>query len=180
MDSRLSPFSGHSYGLTWNRAACTFLKTRDATGSIVAGVVAGALATLAQIGLWFAAGQNGWTLLLRDSRLTAALVLGEPVLSPSGGFDIRVLLAATVVHLSLSVLYAAVLLPAAKRLAPFQSLSAGAAFGALLYFFNLYGLTIVFPWFTVARGGITLMVHLVFGMAVMLGYLMLRVRPRYS
>src|SRR5688572_31729874 len=106
---------------------------------MAAGIVAGTLATLAQALLWTATGQDAWMLLLRDSRLTAALVLGESVLSPSGGFEIRVLLAATVVHFSLSVLYAAVLLPAAKRLAPVPSLLAGAGFGALLYFVNLYG-----------------------------------------
>lgn len=145
---------------------------------MVAGVVAGTLATLAQVLLWIAAGEDAWALLLRDSRLTAALVLGEPALVPVGSLDVRVVLAATLVHFSLSVLYAAVLLPAAKRLAPVPSLSAGAAFGALLYFFNLHGLTIVFPWFTVTRGSITLAAHIVFGMAVMLAYLILRVRPR--
>ena len=154
------------------------MKVRDAFGLIVAGIVAGTLATVAQVLLWTATGQDAWMLLLRDSRLTAALVLGEPVLSPLGGFDFRVLLAATVVHFSLSVLYAAVLLPAARRLAPVPSLLAGAGFGALLYFLNLYGLTSVFPWFTVTRGGITLMAHLVFGMAVMLTCLVLRERPR--
>lgn len=154
------------------------MKVRGAIESTVAGIVAGTLATLAQVLLWIAAGQDAWLLLLRDSRLTAALVLGESALSPFGGPDVQVLLAATAVHFSLSVIYAAVLLPAAKRLAPVPSLTAGAGFGALLYYFNLYGLTIVFPWFTVARGGITLMAHLVFGTVVMLTYLMLRVRSR--
>lgn len=144
----------------------------------MAGIVAGILATLAQMWLWIAAGQDAWTLLLRDSRLTAALVLGESALSPFSGFDVRIMVTATAVHLFLSALYAGALLPVAKRLAPIPSLSAGAGFGALLYVFNLYGLTIVFPWFAVARGGITLAVHLIFGMAVMLVYLMLRVRPR--
>jgi hypothetical protein len=156
------------------------LKVPDVFGLIVAGVVAGTVATLAQVLLWIASGQDAWMLLLRDSRLTAALMLGKSVLSPSGGLDVRVLLAATVVHFSLSVFYAAVLLPAAKRLALVPSVAAGAGFGALLYFVNLHGLTIVFPWFAVTRGGITLMAHLVFGMAVMLTYLVLRVRPRYG
>lgn len=116
-------------------------------------------------------------LLLRDSRLTAALVMGEPALSPSGGLDIGVLLVATGVHFVLSVLYAVILLPAAKRLTPVPSLLTGAGFGALLYFVNLYGFTVVFPWFAVARGGITLTAHLIFGMAVMLTYVLLRGHP---
>ena len=80
------------------------------------------------------------------------------------------LLAATGVHLGLSVFYAALLLPVAKRLTSTASLLAGAFLGALLYFFNLYGLTSIFTWFTEARGEITLAVHVVFGFSVMLVY----------
>jgi len=147
---------------------------RELGRAVVAGICAGAVATLAQMLLWIAAGEDAWTLLLRDSRLTAALVLGEPALSPLGGFDILVILASTGIHFALSVLYAAALLPAAKQLTPVPSLLAGGGFGALLYCVNLHGFTAVFPWFAVARGGITLAAHCVFGMAVMLTYVLLR------
>jgi hypothetical protein len=142
----------------------------NAVRVILAGIVAGTLATLAQLLLWVAAGDNAWTLLLRDARLTAALVLGKSALWPPAGFDAGILLAATGIHLALSVIYAALLLPVATRLAPVPSLLAGAGFGALLYFVNLYGFAVIFPWFAEARGGITLAVHPVFGMAVMLTY----------
>jgi hypothetical protein len=46
----------------------------------------------------------------------------------------------------------------------------GAGFGALLYCVNLYGFTAIFPWFTEARGGITFVAHLVFGVTAMLSY----------
>ena len=136
----------------------------------MAGLVAGTLATGAQMLLWVATGDDVLRLLLRDARLTAALVLGRPALSPSAGVDIRVLLAATGVHFGLSVFYAALLLPVAKRLTSTASLLAGAFFGALLYYLNLYGLTAIFTWFTEARGWITLAVHVVFGFSVMLVY----------
>ena len=137
---------------------------------ILAGLVAGTLATVVQMLLWVAVGEDAWTLLLRDARLTAALVLGEEALSPSAGFDAGIMLVATGIHFTLSVIYAALLLPVAKRLVLVLSLLTGASFGALLYFVNLHGLTVIFPWFTEARGGITLAVHPVFGMAVMLTY----------
>jgi hypothetical protein len=147
---------------------------RELGRAVIAGICAGTVATLAQALLWIAAGEDAWTLLLRDSRLTAALLLGEPALSPLASFDILVMLVATGIHFALSVLYAAVLLPAAKRLTPVSSLLVGGGFGAFLYFVNLHGFTAVFPWFTVARGGITLAVHCIFGMAVMLTYVLLR------
>ena len=147
---------------------------------ILAAIVAGTLSTLAQVLLWIAVGEDAWTLLLRDARLTAALVLGEAAPSPSAGFDARILLAATGIHFALSIIYAALLLPVAKRLAFLPSLLAGAGFGALLYFVNLYGFTFIFPWFTQARGGITLAAHLVFGMVVMLTYRWLGVQADRS
>ena len=139
-----------------------------AVSIILAGIFAGTLATLAQVLLWIVVGEDAWTLLLRDARLTAALLLGETAPSPSAGFDARIMLAATGIHFALSITYATLLLPAAKQLAFLPSLLAGAGFGALLYFVNLYGFTFIFPWFTEARGGITLAVHVVFGMAVTL------------
>ena len=135
-----------------------------------AGLVAGTLATVTQMLLWAATGEDAWELLLRDSRLTAALVLGRPALSPSAGVDIRALTAAAVVHFSLSIIYAALLLPVTKRLPPTAAMLAGALFGALLYLLNLYALTAIFPWFAEARGGITLAAHIVFGLSVVSTY----------
>ncbi|MGB5133460.1 MAG: hypothetical protein WBO00_12620 [Steroidobacteraceae bacterium] len=144
----------------------------------MAGIVAGTLATLAQMLLWIAVGDDAWTLLLRDARLTAALVQGKAALPPSGGFNAGIMLAATGIHFALSVMYAALLLPVAKRLTRVPSLLAGAGFGVLLYFVNLHVLTVIFPWFAEARSGITLAVHSVFGLAVMLTYRWLGVHAR--
>jgi hypothetical protein len=154
------------------------VRCRGACAVVLAGAVGGTVATLAQVLLWIAAGEDAWSLLLRDSRLTAALVLGEPALRPFDGFNIRVLLVATAVHYFLSLLYAAVLLRAARRLTPVQAVLPGAGFGALLYFVNLHGFTAAFPWFIVARGGITLVAHVVFGMAVTMTLTALQLRAR--
>ena len=136
----------------------------------MAGLVAGTVATVVQMLLWAATGEDAWELLLRDSRLTAALIQGRSALSPSGGADFRVLLAATGVHFGLSAFFAALLLPVAKRLTSTASALAGAFFGALLYYFNLYVLTAIFPWFTEARGGTTLIAHVVFGLSLGITY----------
>ena len=137
---------------------------------IFAGIAAGTFSTLAQMLLWAAAGEDAWTLLLRDAGLTAALLPGQAAPAPSVGFDTGIMLAATGIHFALSIAYAALLLPVAKRLGLMASLSAGAGFGVALYLVNLYGFTFIFPWFAQARGGITLAAHLVFGVAVMLTY----------
>ena len=142
-------------------------KVRAATRIVAAGLVAGTIATAVQLLLWDAAGADAMALLWRDSRLTAALVLGTHVLTPSSGDDGAVLLAATVIHVGLSVLFAALLFPFADRWSSAVAMLAGAAFGALLYVLNLHVLTGLFPWFTVARGAIALAAHLAFGISAM-------------
>lgn len=136
---------------------------------LLAGVSAGILSTVAQLLLWVAFGEDALGLLWRDSRLTAALVLGHGVLPPPATFDIEVMLAATAIHFLLSILYAAALLPV-RRSGPAVSLLAGAGFGIVLYFVNMHGFTAIFPWFAEARGGITLATHVVFGVAVSMSY----------
>lgn len=120
--------------------------------------------------LWIAAGEDAWTLLLRDASLTAALATGESAPAASAGFDARIMLAAAAIHFALSIAYAALLVPLTKQLAPMPSLLAGAGFGVALYVVNLYGFTAIFPWFAQARGAITLTAHLVFGIAVVSAY----------
>ncbi|MEO8187579.1 MAG: hypothetical protein ABI580_09485, partial [Burkholderiaceae bacterium] len=44
-----------------------------------------------------------------------------------------------------------------------MSIVAGAVFGLALYVVNFYGFTTLFPWFAMARGGLSIFVHLVFG-----------------
>lgn len=134
-----------------------------------AGIVAGVLATLIQVLLWLAFTDDFTALLLRDARLTAALVLGQRVLLPAG-FDAGIILTAMLIHFALSIIYAAMLAPLAARFTIFPSLLAGTGFGGALYVVNLYGFTAIFPWFAQARGWITLVAHLVFGLSVMAIY----------
>jgi hypothetical protein len=133
---------------------------------VVAAIAAGIVSTLVQLGLWWMAGENAVALLLRDARLTAALVLGRDVLPPPADFDLIVMLVASLIHFGLSLLYAALLFPL-RPAQPTSAFAVGSVFGALLYVVNLHGFTLLFPWFVEARGGITLVAHLVFGMTAM-------------
>ncbi|AWG29986.1 MULTISPECIES: hypothetical protein [Burkholderia] len=118
--------------------------------------------TVIELLLWAIAGDDAVRNLLRDARLTAAIVMGRSVLG-AGGFDPLVMGVATLVHAALSLVYAAVLARLVRNLSRVAALLAGGAFGLLLYGVNLYGFTTIFPWFIAVRGAITLIAHLVFG-----------------
>jgi hypothetical protein len=134
------------------------------------GVIAGTLATLIQILLWLTFTDQFPSILYRDARLTAALVLGKSVLPPPVTFDFGVMLVATVIHFTLSIAYAAALTTLAARQGIIKALVSGISFGVVLYLVNLYGFTAIFPWFVQARGWITLIAHVAFGVTAILAY----------
>lgn len=142
----------------------------DPTMVLVVGLGAGVIATVAQIAMWWLAGMPLPETLFRDARLTAALVMGIDVLPPPSTPQWNILLVATLIHFLLSVLYA--LIPAhwASRLRNGSALFAGALYGLAIYVINLYGFTLLFPWFEVVRDWVTLLTHLVFGVALAAGY----------
>lgn len=136
---------------------------------LIVGIGAGILATVAQIALWQLAGMPVLETLLRDARLTAAVVMGPDVLPPPATARWDILLVATLIHFALSISYA--LLPAllAPRLPAGSAIVVGALYGLGIYVVNMYGFTLLFPWFSVARDGVTLLTHLVFGMGLTAG-----------
>lgn len=136
---------------------------------IVVGVAAGVIATVAQFALWWLAGIPVAETLLRDARLTAALLMGPAVLPPPTTPQWDILLVATLIHFTLSIVYA--LIPAGMpgRLSIGPLLLIGTLYGLAIYGVNLYGFTLFFPWFVVARDWVTLLAHLVFGMALVGG-----------
>ncbi len=133
---------------------------------LVVGIGAGVIATVAQLALWWMAEMPLPETLFRDVRLTAALVMGTGVLPPPLTPTWDILLVATLIHFALSFVYA--LLPAhmAGRLRTGPALFAGALYGLAIYGVNLYGFTLLFPWFAVDRDWVTLVIHLVFGVAL--------------
>lgn len=135
-----------------------------------AGVIGGTVATGVQMILWWTSSHPPVEMLLRDSRLAAAIVLGRTVLPPPVTFDTKVMLAATLVHLALSVLYGVLLARLIARLNPLYAILAGVTFGLSLYWLNMYGFTVLFPWFAQSRDWITAMTHAAFGAAMAVSY----------
>jgi hypothetical protein len=142
----------------------------NARAGVCAGVAAGIVATLAQVFLWIAFTEAFPAVLVRDVRLTAAIVLGPGALDPAAVADRQTWIIATLVHFSLSIAYGIVLAAAIHKLGLAASLLAGALFGLAVYTLNMYGFTRLFPWFEAARDPITIAAHLVFGVTAALVY----------
>jgi hypothetical protein len=136
---------------------------------LLVGLGAGTVATVAQLFLWWLSETPLLETLFRDARLTAALVMGPGVLPPPSTAQWDILLVATLIHFALSVVYALIPAYLSSRLRIGPTLLVGALYGLAIYVTNLYGFTLLFPWFTVARDWITLVAHLAFGVALVGG-----------
>lgn len=143
-----------------------------------AGVAAGVVATAVQIFLWWSASYPVLDTLLRDSRLAAAIVLGNAVLPVNAAFNWTIMLTATVIHFALSAIYGLLGAPLFARLPRFAGALVGAILGLALYGINMYGFTALFPWFEASRDWITATAHVVFGLTAALGYQALAIRKR--
>jgi hypothetical protein len=140
----------------------------------LAGIAAGVVATVFEIALWRVSSEPLPAILFRDARLAAAIVMGPRVLTPPATFDGTIMLVATLVHLALSIACGLMISIIISRLRtppglPMRLLG-GAAFGLVLYAVNMYGFTLVFPWFSAARDWITAATHALFGAAAAATY----------
>lgn len=151
--------------VNWSAAAC-------------AGIAAGILATLVQIILWFALTDSLPGILFRDAHLAAAIVMGSGVLSRPASLDWRVMVVATLLHFALSIGYALILSRLIAGLRTPASIAIGAFFGLCLYVVNMYGFTLVFPWFEAARDWITIVTHVAFGIVAACFYRVLAQKQR--
>lgn len=136
---------------------------------IVAGVVAGVASTLSQVLVWLLSGTPVAELLLRDARLTAALVLGRAIIDETDRWAV-VMSCATIVHFILSIAFSYAIISLTARLTSARAVLAGGLIGLLLYAINLHGLTKVFPWFVAARSLNTAVAHIVFGASAVWAY----------
>ena len=141
--------------------------------AIYAGILAGIVATLVEVALWAVFTSALPAILFRDARLAAAIVMDRGVLPPPATFDATVMLVATLVHFALSILYALLLAGMLSNRRGMNALLAGAAFGLGLYALNMYGFTLVFPWFETARDWITVAAHVTFGVTAAGAYRLL-------
>ncbi len=137
--------------------------TIKVSAAIWAGLAAGVLSTLMEILLWLAFTDRFPGVLFRDGRLTAAMVLGSKALPPPAAFSLWIMAVASIIHFTLSIIYGLAVAGLVAGRGRWAALAAGTLFGAALYGVNLYGFTLIFPWFAQARDWITFTAHLAFG-----------------
>lgn len=138
----------------------------DWKAAILAGLIAGTVFMMMEMGLVAASGDSPWA----PPRMIAAMVMGKDVLPPPAPFDPVVMMVAMAIHLILSVLLALAFAVVASRLNLPLAVALGAAFGLLIYLVNFYGFTGVFPWFAMARNTISIVSHVAFGAVLALAY----------
>lgn len=142
-----------------------------------AGLIAGvAFMMLEMFLVWALQGQSPWA----PPHMIAAMVMGEGVLPETGtyaAFDFGVVMVAMVVHLVLSVVLGLLGAWIVHRFDMGVALVVGAVYGWAIYIVNfLMVAPILFPWFAMARGGISIFAHVVFGAVLTGAYIMLRRR----
>ena len=139
----------------------------DWKAAVWAGLIAGVVFMMLEMALvTLFMGESPWA----PPRMIAAIVLGGGVLPPPATFDFGIFMVAMVVHFILAVVYAFVFTWIAFRWSLGIAMFAGAIFGLALYIINFYGLTLVFPWFAMARNLVSIFSHLVFGLVLAWSY----------
>jgi hypothetical protein len=115
-------------------------------------------------------GDNPWQVPI----LFATIVMGVDVLPAASTptFDLGVVVVGFAVHFALSILFGVALAAILYRVnLVIVAALIGIAFGIALYFINFYAFTnIFFPWFAIARGGGTIVAHILFGLIAALIY----------
>jgi len=137
----------------------------DWKAAIWAGLIAGAVFMMLEMALvGTIGGQSPWG----PPRMIAAMAMGEGVLPPPATFDFGIMMAAMMIHFTLSIVLGVVLGWAISqwRMGLITALAVGTAFGLLVYFVNFYLMTGIFPWFAMARGGISAFAHAMFGLVL--------------
>ncbi|WP_151636144.1 hypothetical protein [Noviherbaspirillum aerium] len=140
------------------------MRTPHWPAAIVSGIVAGAVLMVLEL-LWSTTtiGNSVWQI----SHKIAAITMGSGV-ADGTAFSVPVIGVALMTHYVLGALFAAVLALIIETMhiadSPGAALFAGALFGLLLYVFNFYVMSAMFPWFAELRSWAAVMGHLLFGM----------------
>ncbi len=139
----------------------------NSKAAIQAGLIAGLVFMMLEMLLVATVGGGSpWA----PPRMIGAMVMGKSVLPPPASFDLVVFMVAMLIHFILSIILAFVFaaIAEAARLSKPMAAIIGLLFGLVVYAVNFYGMTAIFPWFAMARNGISIFAHLMFGLV--LGY----------
>lgn len=131
--------------------------------AVYSGLIAGLVFLILEMILVpLVSGMSAWA----PVRMMAAILLGQEALPAAGEpatFGFGVLVAALVVHFVLAAIYGSILSLLDFRFEEWAAVVMGAVFGLVIYWVNFYGFTAVFPWFEMARGWLSIVTHIVFG-----------------
>ncbi|MDQ3247247.1 MAG: hypothetical protein M3Q52_10235 [Pseudomonadota bacterium] len=142
--------------------------------AITAGLIAGLIFMMLEMALVATVGGGSpWA----PPRMIGAIVMGEGVLPPPAPFELGVFLVAMAIHFVLAVVLGLVFGFIADKAnwGLGACAIAGLVFGLIVYFVNFYGMTAIFPWFAMARNGISIFAHAMFGLV--LGYMYRKLDP---
>lgn len=103
-------------------------------------------------------------------RMMAAIVLGEGVLPPPATFDFGIMMTAMMVHMVMSIASAFIIGAFVQEQSAGTAITTGAIAGFLMYLINFHGFTAAFPWFADARGWVSILGHILFGMVAAWSY----------
>ena len=111
-------------------------------------------------------GETPWRLL----RMIAATVRGPDALLLAHEFDAALVMMGLVMHFAFSTLYALALIGLTIECRRWMAPWLGLAFGVALYFANLHGFTMLFPWFAELRTVDTFVAHAFYGLLLAQSY----------
>jgi uncharacterized membrane protein YagU involved in acid resistance len=144
----------------------------DWKAAVWAGLIAGAVFMMVEMMMVMVfMGQSPWG----PPRMIAAMFMGREVLPPPAGFDMGIMMTAMMIHFPLSIIYGLIVGWIAHRMDKSKVLLVGAIFGLAIYFINFYLIApAMFPWFTKAQNWVSLVAHLIYGLALGWSYAALR------
>jgi hypothetical protein len=142
----------------------------DWAAAAVAGLGAGAILMVLDL-FWSLAmtGHGPWA----SSRMIAAILMGPSVME-SAHFAVGPIFIALLLHYVFGVVGGLVIAAVSAALGLDSRLNVailtGLGFGLVLYIFNFYVMTAIFPWFAQLRGWTTLLINLIFGVSTTVLY----------
>ncbi len=144
----------------------------DWRAGALAGVIAGLVFVMFEmLGVMILQGASPWG----PPRMIAAMALGPDILQGPPAFDMKILMAAMMIHLPMSIAYGLFLGWAVHRLELLVAVAVGLVFGLAIYFVNFYPVAAaMFPWFADARGMLSIVAHMMFGAVAAGAYVGLR------
>lgn len=103
-------------------------------------------------------------------RLLAAFMAGPVTLGAPRSMDAGLIAPALGMHAAFSLAFGWMFCRMEDTLPFWRALLFAAALGFGIYMFNFYVMTWVFPWWVTARGGITILAHVLFGVTTVLAH----------